>query len=247
MPKLAALRLGSPDPERQKRFYLEVLGMREREDGMIGYADEEIGLLFEWANSGYVASTEDLYWKISISVPDIELACRQLTDLGVHIDGPRQFGEVGFLAHLVDPLGFHIELICHWFEGDRPERIYDARLLGGGPHVSLLTLRCHDISLIHQVATELEMTRLCIVPVLEHGFTLYFYGYAGDSLPNSDLHALEARTWVYRRPYTVLEVLHREQDHAMLKRGPGQAGYKGAQVTDLGRLVADEHLLISAR
>ncbi len=233
MPRIDAICLRAPDPQSLKRFYRDTLGMRERADGTIGYAEEEAGLRFEKSERSYDMSVDDLYWKISISVPNIDLACEQLSGRGVAVDGPRQFGDVAYLAHFKDPAGFAIELLDHWFKGGRPAEDNDQRLLGGGAHLNLLTLRTHDIRQVESICTEIGMTPLSVIPVREHGFTLYFYGVPDEGLPNPDLQAVENRTWVYRRPYTVLEVLHHEQDTEMRRPAAGEAGYHGALLSGL--------------
>lgn len=196
------------DPDVQKEFYCEILGMRDLGDGRIGYHEQEVAIRFVEAKLPYAPSPEDLYWKIALSVPNIDLACSQLRNLGVECSEPNQFRDVGYLAKFLDPEGFSIELIDHWFKGDRPNGEYDETLLGGGAHLSLVTLRTSDISAIEPDILRTGMTPLSVQPVEPFGFTLYFYGPPGEKSPNPDLTAIENRTWTYRRPYTVLEVQH---------------------------------------
>ena len=244
MPKIDTICLRCPDPEAQKRFYRDLLGMGQREDGTLGYADEEAGLLFESGDGRYEMSRGDLYWKVSISVPNIDLACQQLAERGVEIESPRQVGDIAYLAHFKDPAGFVIELIDHWFEGERPSGELDSHRLGGGAHLSLLTLRSNDVAQVDSSCEAMGMAPLSIVPAPDRGFTLYFYGFASEPPPNPDLHAVENRTWVYRRSYTVLEVQHRSQDEPMARPSEGAAGYGGALVSGLQGDLNDRHLLV---
>ncbi|MEM9682290.1 MAG: VOC family protein [Pseudomonadota bacterium] len=244
MPRIDTIVLRSADPEAQRDFYRETLGMRDRDDGTIGYAECEAGLLFEAGDGPYEPTPKDLYWKIALSVPNIDLACRQLADKGVEVGTPRQVGDIAYLAHFGDPAGFTIELIDHWFEGERPPQEHDTRRLGGGAHLSLLTLRSHDVEQADRTATALGMAPLSVVPAPDLGFTLYFYGFAAEPPPNPDLYAVENRTWVYRLPETVLEVVHRPQQEPMAQPGEGAAGYGGATVSGAGRVFDDEYLSI---
>ena len=111
MPKIDTIVLRAPDPASASAFYRDALGMRERDDGSVGYADLEAGLRFDRGEGRYAMSTDDLYWKISISVRDIDLACAQLAGLGIDVDGPEQFGDVAYVAHFKDPAGNTLTLL----------------------------------------------------------------------------------------------------------------------------------------
>jgi len=242
MPKIETICLRCSDPQAQKQFYCDVLGMWERENGTIGYKDEEAGLLFEAADGPYQSSTTDLYWKLALGVPDIELAHRQLTERGVEVGTPRQFQEVGYLSHFKDLEGFAIELIDHRFKGDRPSMDVDAQYLGGGPHLNLLTLRTADMEHVDRTCNALGMTALSTQPVPDYGFTLYFYAFTHEKPPNSDLHAVENRTWVYQRPYTVLEIQHVHGAREMTRPQPHEGGYGGTSISGIASSFRDEHL-----
>lgn len=216
--------------------------MRVRGDGLIGYGPAEAGLLIEAGEGPYQASRENVYWKISLSVPDIELACAQLADRGVAVSAPSQLGEVGYLAHFDDPQGFQIELIDHYFQGDRPERKVDATRLGGGARLNLLTLRCHDQALIEAAVGRFELTPLCVIPVPDLGFTLHFFGSPDERPPNPDLEAVENRTWVYQREHTVLEIVHRPQEAPPRLPDPPESGYGGIRIAGIGDACRDDVL-----
>ena len=242
MPAIEAVRLRCSEPESQRQFYCDVLGMRERKDRTIGYADEEAGLLFEATELPYHPSPQDLYWKIALAVPDIDLAYRQLTQKGIEIQAPRQVGDVAYLAHLQDPEGFTIELLDHWFEGDRPTAAPDMQRLGGGPCLNLLTLRAADIGPADRSVKALGMAPLSVVPVPAGGFTLYFYAFTDERPPSPDLLALENRTWVYQRPYTVLEVQHVSGAQRMKRPQAREGGYGGTLVSGTAHPFHNAHL-----
>jgi hypothetical protein len=72
----------------------------------------------------------------------------------------------------------------------------------------LLTLRTADIASVEPDLLAAGMTPLGVQPVEPCGFTLYFYGFTQEMPPDPDLTAIENRTWLYRRCYTVLEIQH---------------------------------------
>lgn len=208
MPELHTLTLRSLNPIAQRRFYRRVLGMATQDSGGLGYSGREMNLRFVQSETHYGPQPSDLYWKIAVSVPNIELAYQQLVAREARVSEPHQFRDVGYLAHVTDPEGFTVELIEHWFQGDRPSQSVDKTLLGGGPHISLLTLRTADIASVEPNLLAAGMTPLGVQPVAPYGFTLYFYGFTEETPPQADLAAVENGTWLYRRPYTVLEIQH---------------------------------------
>ena len=229
MSKIESLVLRTCDPEAQCRFYCDILGMDELCDGTVGYGGEEAKIRFLKAEGRYDPKPDDVYWKIALAVPDIELACQQLTARGVDVGKPRQFQDVGFLAHFTDPEGFTIELIEHWFQGNRQAEEIGDDALGGGAHFNLLTLRTADIEMVQKACANWHMTPLSIQPVESHGFTLYFYAFTSDVPPSSDLYAVENREWLYQRKYTVLEVQHIHDATTMALTPVGNAGYAGTE------------------
>lgn len=246
MPKLDTLTLRVRDPEAQRRFYCGQLGMSDRGDGRVGYADKEASLGFVEADTPYVAEASDLYWKIALSVPNIDLAYEQLRSKGVPCTEPRQFQDVGYLAKVTDPEGFSVELIDHWFQGERPRRQCDETLLGGGAHLSLITLRTADIRSVEADLLSWGMKLLSIQPVTAFGFTLYFYAFTDETPPNPEPTAIENRTWTYRRPYTVLELQDVKALEAVTRPIGGTAGYGGLTVAGANADLSAERLLIHA-
>lgn len=246
MAKLDLLVLRVQDPDAQRAFYCDVLGMSDLGDGRIGYSDKEVALKFVKAHAPYGPQPTDLYWKIAISVPNIELAASQLSKHGVSVTPPAQFRDVGFLAKATDPEGFVIELIDHYFEGDRPVEGHDAKLLGGGPHISLVTLRIADIAAIEPELLSWGMTPLSVQPVTPFGFTLHFYAFTEERPPCSNLEAVENRCWTYQRPYSVLEIQHVHEMTSETIASPSSSGFERLEVSGAGRIIQSERLCIQS-
>ncbi len=233
MPKIDTITLRCANLKAQRSFYCDVLRMDEFEDGSVGYGGEEARLFFQQSERDYIPAPNDLYWKIVLAVPNIELAYQQLTELGIEVGTPRQFRDIGYIAHFSDPAGFTIELIDHWFQGNRPDEPFDTNLLGGGAHLNLLTLRSIDIEDITRSCLDWGMKLLAIEPVESHGFTLYFFAYTADVPPSSDLHAVENREWLYQRKYTVLEIQHLHDGAGIRPPRDGKAGYVSTTVAGM--------------
>ncbi len=233
MAQIRTLTLRVQDVAAQRRFYCDVLGMSDLGDGRVGYGGAQAALRFLPAAHPYDPQPDDLYWKIALSVPDIELARTQLTRAGVPCSTARQFRDVGYLAQATDPEGFSIELLDHHFQGQRPDGWpVDPDRLGGGAHLSLVTLRWGDIGEIAPQIAALGLVPLSVQPVLPYGFTLYFYADTDEQPPNPDLTALDNRSWVYQRPYTVLEIQSVKGLTTPRRPHMAQAGYAGLSLDD---------------
>lgn len=208
MKRLSALRLKVKDPTFLVGFYTDMMGMQAiaQEDGWrLGYPGADADLVLLSGGADYVHAREDRYWKIGICLPDLDLACAQLRARGVAVSAPRQFRDIGYMAHLTDPCGFVIELLQHDFQGQGPRGDPD-QPLGGGAHVGQITLRSGDI--VAEMARFAEMKLLSVQEVPENGFDLHFLAYTDDVPPNADLKAVENRPWLWQRPYTTLEFQH---------------------------------------
>lgn len=235
------------DPDAQRKFYCEVLGMSDQGDGRVGYSALETSLRFVKADTPYAPMPSDLYWKIALSVPNIDLADAQLRERGVQCSEPTQFRDVGYLANFQDPEGFTVELIDHWFKGDRPADALDDAMLGGGAHLSLITLRTADIAAVEPEILSWGATPLSVQPVDAFGFTLYFYAFTDETPPNgNDLAAIENRTWVYRRPYSVLELQHVHAMEGEVAPRENSRGYAGVIIGSTTRQMNSDRLKISS-
>ena len=232
MSKIEQIILRCADLDAQRRFYKEVLGMMEFADGSVGYGGEQASLLFQKSEGDYAPASNVLYWKISLAVPNIELAYQQLIEQGIQVGVPQQFSDIAYLAHFTDLEGFSIELINHWFKGNHPDETINSDLFGGGAHLNLLTLRYSTgIEEVTQSCLDSGMKMLSIMPVESHGFTLYFLAYTLDTLPSSDVYSIENREWVFQRKYTVLEIQHLHNQVGILKVNDQQAGYVGTIIS----------------
>lgn len=248
MPKIEELCLSVTDREAQSRFYTDILGMRKLHCGAFGYSDEQACIALCPANSPYQDSEINVYWKYSLAVPNINLAYQQLVSHDVEVSKPHQFEDIGYMMHLRDPEGFQIELLDHSFMGDRKEDVFDESLLGGGAHLNLLTLRTHDIACVDEEMKSIGMTPLAIMPVPVANFVLYFYAFTKERPPTADLYAVENRTWIYQRPYTVLEVVHLPRSCPMEKTPAEEAGYAGLTLSGMqSESYRFSHLLFTGR
>lgn len=233
MAHIETLTLRVSDPAAQVAFYRDMFGMSDLGAGRVGYSGAEAAIQFEQAQTPYAPQGSDLYWKIALSVPDIELAVAQLRARGVPCSDPRQFRDVGYLAHAADPEGFGIELLDHHFQGQRPAGlVLDETRLGGGAHLSLITLRCGNIADVEPALLRQGMSPLSVQDVSAFGFTLYFYAFTDERPPKPELSAVENRSWIYRRPYTVLEIQHVHDLDAETHPQPGAAGYGGVVLAE---------------
>ena len=170
---LTRARYGVPDPERLAKFYVEALGMSVHQDHhqseiwRVGYprrgsdtANPEDGSLWlEFHPSGGVAvpksGRDDPYWKIAISVENVDLAAACLERRGISTSEPGQFEDVGYLCHLEDPAGLGIEILQHEFHS-RPFAPGRAASTGLGQEacLNLVTLRTADLRSTEQFYRE---------------------------------------------------------------------------------------------
>ncbi|MEX0338405.1 MAG: VOC family protein [Arenibacterium sp.] len=242
MPRIETILLRCRDSVAQKRFYIDSLGMSLRADGAVTYGAAQAGVMFEPAKLPYEPTSRDTYWKIALAVPNIEQAVEELAAKGIETTAPRQFRDVGYLAHFQDPEGFKIELIEHWFKGNRPPDQLERKIFGDRACLNLLTLRTHDIAPLRLAFLDWGMTALSVQPVDSHGFTLHFFAFTDEMPPNSDLLALENREWVYQRPHTVLEIQEVHDATPMLPTRDGSAGYSGARLSGTRAKIVNEQL-----
>ncbi|CUH53576.1 VOC family protein [Shimia marina] len=246
MAHLDTLTLRVSNPDAQRCFYRDVFGMSESDNGTLSYSAQDVSLSFEQAQHPYAPQDSDLFWKIAIAVPNIDLAVSQLRAAGVECTTPKQFRDVGYLAKAMDPEGFPVELIDHHFKGNRPTRPYDESLLGGGPHINLVTLRTSDITAIQPDILSWGLPLLSIQDVTPFGFTLYFYGSTQASPPNADPTAVENRPWLYQRPETLLEIQHVPALERETVPQVGAAGYAGLTIATSQPFTSCQRLKITS-
>ena len=157
----------------------------------------------------YTRSRQDAYWKIGITLRDVDLARRCLVDAGIGVTEPAQFYDIGYLCHLDDPTGFCIELLQHDFAQNFRPAPPEPHPLGSAPTLGQITLRIQDPGpALHFYRDLLGMKLLSRQVVAPHRFTLYFLACTDEEPPHADLDAVENREWLWRRPYCTLELQH---------------------------------------
>lgn len=209
--RLSALRLRVADPDRLADFYREALGMSVQVEGQnrrVGYDGQDADLVLMPGGGGYVHDPGQRYWKIGITLPDVDMAADSLYQKGHTVSTPRQFLDIGYMAHLNDPEGFVIELLQHDFEGYRPENAADPARPFAQARVGQITLRTGDITVEDTVCRAQGMSLLSMQEVAPHGFDLHFYAFTQEAPPDPDLWAVANREWLWKRPYTTLEFQH---------------------------------------
>ncbi|MEX3008613.1 VOC family protein [Hoeflea sp. TYP-13] len=193
-------------------FYSKNLGMQNfgsQASPLLGYdAQQCLVELVGGAQREYIAQPDALYWKIGITLRDLDKAVGFLRSEGYPVSEPRQFADIGYMSHLRDPHGFAIELLQQGFEG-RAAPAGRGHPVGGQATLAHITLRVNDIAAAREhCETNLGMRLMSVQPVKEYGFCLYFYGWSEESLPVSDVEAVENREWLWARPYALLELQH---------------------------------------
>jgi len=220
MAKIETLVLNVTDPQSLAGFYCDVLGMQRsnHDEGIaVGYGRDGADIVLRPASAAgaYEHKAQDRYWKIALTLPDVDHAHAWLTRHRVAASDPHQFRDVGYLSHFTDPEGHVIELVQHTFAGSPRTREGHSDLpLGGGCEIGLVTLRTGDIAAeMKRLHTGFGLTYLVRERVTDLGFDLYFFSGNGDDPPDPDPDALVNREWLYQRPYTVLELQHRTNGH----------------------------------
>ena len=160
-----------------------------------------------------VARQPDLsegYWKIAIAVRDVDIARDRLLAHGIDVDTPRQVPDIAYLCHFSDPDGYCIELIQHDFAHHHTAgKICPDFPLGTEPTFSLITLRARDIDRSRDFYESLFGMRLLSRQTVDsRQFTLYFFAATNESPPEPDVDHIDNREWLWRRPYTILELQH---------------------------------------
>lgn len=229
--KLARNRLQVRNAPDLADFYCRLLGMRalgSSDTSAFGYNALQCLLEFHEGNGGpYLAKESDCYWKIGITLRNLDSAAVYLREQGWPVSSPRQFRDIGYMCHLRDPEGFAIELLQQGFEGNEAPA-GAGHPIGGQATLAHVTLRTNDIAAARQLCERgLGMRLMSVQPVPERGFTLYFYGWSSEALPNPDLEAVQNREWLWARPYTLLELQHLEKAVDLRMSDEGACGFAG--------------------
>lgn len=155
--------------------------------------------------------SQDVYWKVGLSLADVDTARSQLMSHGVDVTQPRQFRDIGYLCHLNDPFGYSIELLQRDFQSNFcSERIKcflnPTFALRQQTHVGQITLRVSDIKeslRFYESSLGMKLLSRQNIPDL---FDLYFLACTDEKPPSDDVNAVEIREWLWKRPYTTLEL-----------------------------------------
>lgn len=152
------------------------------------------------------------YWKFAVAVQDLDYAVAQLRKKGVTLGTPFEVPDVAYLCHLTDPNGYCIELIQHDFKVNTlPIKQNDlvSFPIGGRACLSLSTVRVKDPNVsVAFYQNMLAMKLLSRQEVAERKMTLYFLACTEDVLLDSDIDSVHNREWLWKRPYTLLELQH---------------------------------------
>ena len=94
--------------------------------------------------------SSDVYWKIGLSLADVDTARSKLVRQDVEVTSPRQFRDIGYMCHLSDPFGFSLELLQHDFQSNFCSERVQASLkpnlaLEQRAHIGQITIRVSDI------------------------------------------------------------------------------------------------------
>lgn len=262
LPQITHHTLRIQDPESMLAFYREKMGMqlvaqrtsKQYTHYFLGYPSLEASFiqgiseppaplcLLELVHhvdgwDSHSPAQKEGYWKIAVSVPDLDCARAALLQQGVQVSPAFEVPDVAYLCHLNDPEGYCIELIQHdWRHNATPYPPEQQYALRCPATFSLITLRIQEPtrSLDFYGASGLGMRLLSRQVLSERGFTLYFLGYTQETLPSEDVESLDNREWLWKRPYTVLELQHvwgTERDEGSVYATEPECGFEGFQIT----------------
>lgn len=183
----------------------------------IGYGDKPqsgyIELRTGTGKKDYFPKSDDTYWKIGLAVPDVDTARNKLMQNSVHVTEAGQFRDIGYLCHLMDPEHYAIELLQHDFEKnfswERVATLMDTQLpLGQHVHMGQITLRISNLQNSLAFYRDALGMKLMSRQTIAGNFDLYFLGFTDEELPATDINAVQIREWLWKRPYTTLELQH---------------------------------------
>lgn len=175
------------------------------------------------------------YWKMAISVQDVQLARQKLIKNNIEVSSAVQVPNVAYLCHFSDPDGHALELIQHTFEENFvPKEEDSSYALGNKPTFLLITYRSKNIEKsIDFYKNTLGMRLLSKMDVSQRGFDLYFFGYTKKQLPNEDICSVDNVQWLWQRNCTMIELQHihefSKNDSFEYEIG-SQTGFKGITV-----------------
>jgi catechol-2,3-dioxygenase len=230
---ITAVNLRVPTLEQLEPFYRNLLGMQYRKcaGDSLSFAFDESRCRINFKQSNvteFVERRNGFYWKIGITVKNLDVAVAWLRQQGVGVSPPRQFLDIGYLCHLQDPCGFTIELLQQGFEG-REQPVAGGHPLGAQATLAHITLRVTDIHRAQQyLVSQLGMRLMSVQMVGDYNFCLYFYTWSDEALPHADVESVANREWLWARPYPFIELQHLLSPGAVIHRNTrAEAGFEG--------------------
>ena len=157
--------------------------------------------------------SSDVYWKIGLSLADADTARSKLVRQDVEATSPRQFQDIRYMCHLSDSFGFSLKLPQHDFQSNFSSERVQASLqpnlaLGQQVHIGQITLRVSDINRSLQFYQSTLGMKLLSIQSIPNMFNLYFLACTDEKPPSDDVNTMEIREWLWKRPYTTLELQH---------------------------------------
>ncbi|CAB9518737.1 glyoxalase bleomycin resistance protein dioxygenase [Seminavis robusta] len=240
--RLDCLTFRVPNAPACQSFYETVLGMSKKNGSsspnnakvLLGYNHPKgMKLSFHESPSCTVrkSTSQDAYWKIGITVKNLDHAVGFLQLQGVPVSQPAQFLDIGYLCHLRDPAGMAIELLQQGFEGDEEQPVNDddadeeQHPIGCQAILAHITVRSTNKQMQQWCQETMGMRLMSVQPVKPYNFTLYFYTWSHEVLPESDdLEAVKNRPWLWARPYGLLEIQQKDSDQQLRATGANEAG-----------------------
>lgn len=225
------LKLTVSDLSTSLSFYQNILGavcLSKTTDSIVlefGPGQTQL-VLQEKKNLHYQPSYQDRYWKIGLTLHDLDMACDCLSQLGVPFSGPSQFVDIGYLSHLQDPDGYTIELLQTTFKDQTKVSVttHPQHPLKQQTQFAHISLRVKDIqAALSFYQEQLKMTLCGWMSAHDYQFSLYFLGDCHLQAPNQNLEAVENRPWLWQRKTTFIELQHvwgREQQVDFAYRAP---------------------------
>jgi catechol 2,3-dioxygenase-like lactoylglutathione lyase family enzyme len=183
--------------------YVEALGMRALGALRFGYGAAEL-VFADDAPGPYVTDDADVYWKIGVTVPDLDAAVAKVRRAGVEVSSPWSLAGIGYLCHLRDPAGLQIELLQRRWEGHAQPSCGNPF---GSAHLAHVSLR---VATDHAAWSWWRAQRLFELDAMDvpgRAFSLSFLGPVAVTVPAGPLRA--RREWLWSRPETLIELQHR--------------------------------------
>ncbi|MEH6631238.1 MAG: VOC family protein [Halopseudomonas aestusnigri] len=233
IPKISAQHLRVLNFDGLSDFYCGLLGMQEvkteKNLRAFGFSADQCSVVFHQTEvAPYQPQANDFYWKIGVTLRDLDAAVGYLRDRGLTLPDPYQFRDIGYMSKLTDPKGLSIELLQQGFEGNA-KSLPDGHPVGTQATLAHITLRVTDIATAKSYFEEtLGMRLMSVQPVEDFGFCLYFYTWSDEPLPEPELTSVSNREWLWSRPYTFIELQHLEKPGLSVNKSTfSDSGFEG--------------------